>query len=273
MVWLLHNYFLPTINPSAAPESQTKLRSLEPVLKEYKKLLKITTRDTSLRTRNKPAILAALKDVERWIAEARVAANMGTREIGWETITLEVLSEMDPKERWALEQLCDALLEKGFLVSLSKKKRDFPAETFLPPKFSVQLWAPMLQHLQSLHSEFYFILAGRIISTLLPEGHSQSTEIPPDASYDMCLARWVKWSVEAHDENESAVGFDLRKEVTIAIMQSLGHVESSPLKDRKAAMTLLESLCTGVPELDSTLDALKFLSSDVQPSVRYFGHF
>jgi ribosomal biogenesis protein LAS1 len=65
-----------------------------------------------------------MKDVERWIAEAKVAANIAAGNLGWEHSTSgSVLDsgELDAKERWALEQLCDALLEKGALVPLSKK--------------------------------------------------------------------------------------------------------------------------------------------------------
>ncbi|KAG6857599.1 hypothetical protein H0H87_010167 [Tephrocybe sp. NHM501043] len=270
MAWLLHNYFLPTINPSVAPEACTPLRSLDPVLKEYKKFLKITTRDASLRTQHKAAILSVLKDVERWIAEAKVAATLTTRNAGWEMSTLDMLSDVDPKERWALEKLCDALLEKGSLVPLSKniRKRNFPMEAFLPPKLSVHIWTPLLQHLQSLHSEFYLILVGRIISTLLPENGSEAVETPSsyDASYDMCLARWAKWSIEAYAGNESATGFDLRREVTIVLMQSFGHIEVSPPRDGKAAASLLESLCDGVPELEDTLTTLRFIAFDVRPS-------
>lgn len=83
-----------------------------PILKHYKSLLKMITRDASLRSQYKFAIASSLKDVERWVAEAKVAANIAAGNLGW---------EVDVKERWALELLGDALLEKGALVPLSKK--------------------------------------------------------------------------------------------------------------------------------------------------------
>ncbi|KAF8078240.1 Las1-like-domain-containing protein [Lyophyllum atratum] len=266
MVWLLHNYFLPTINPSTAPESQVALRTLEPTLKQYKSLLKITTRDASLRTQYKPAVLSVMKDVERWIAEARVAANMVTRELGWEATTSETLldsEETDPKERWALEKLCEALLEKGALVPLSKKKRSFAADSFSPPQFSIMLWDPLLQHVHSLHSDFFAVLAGRIVSTIC------RTESQPDPSYDMCLARWALWSIEAWEGDESQVDFDLRKEVTVSLMQSLGPNMHTPQGDRKAAMALLEALCTGIPQLETAMATLETMSRNISPSVSY----
>ncbi|KAG6826341.1 hypothetical protein H0H92_000257 [Tricholoma furcatifolium] len=261
MVWLLHNYFLPTINPATLPEKQTKLRSLSPLLKEYKRLLKITTRDASLRAQYKPEIASVFKDIERWIAEARVAANMATREIGWVTNALDISSSsgyVDPKERWALEKLCDSLIEKGSIVPLSKKKREFPTDSFLPPKFSVLLWTPLLHHLQSLHPEFYGILTGRIISVLLPESplSDVSQGVSHDLSYDECLVRWVRWAVDAWSYDESSTNYDLRKEVTVTLMQSLGHISTSPSENDRL----------GSNNFENTLDALKSLLSEVKPS-------
>lgn len=116
---------LPILNPSPSTELQAGLlRPLTPILKQYKSLLKITTRDVSLRSQYKIAIASSLKDVERWVAEAKVAANIAAGNLGWEPNAKgSVLDsgELDVKERWALEQLGDALLEKGALVPLSKK--------------------------------------------------------------------------------------------------------------------------------------------------------
>ncbi|KAG5646041.1 hypothetical protein DXG03_004464 [Asterophora parasitica] len=273
MIWLLHNYFLPTINPSTAPETSTPLRALEPTLKQYKNLLKMTTRDASLRTRYKPAVLSVMKDVERWIAEARVAANMSTRELGWDTNASESLldsGEIDPKERWALERLCDALLEKGGLVPLSRKKRDFSADSFMPPNFSVLLWTPLLQHLQSLHYEFYIVLTERIFLTLLTENVPTTVgqiESPRDPSYDACLARWAMWAVEAWEADDSQSEFDLRKEVTVTLMQSLGRVMNPSLYlGRNSVTYLLEALCSGNPQLETVLSTLRTLSNDTPPN-------
>jgi ribosomal biogenesis protein LAS1 len=125
MRWLLHNYLLPTINPSSAPESQTaSLRPLMPILKQYKSLLKITTRDVSLRSQHDLAISSVMKDIEKWVAEGQVAANINAGEVGWEQSANAIVldsGELDAKDRWTLEKLCDVLLEKGALVPLSKK--------------------------------------------------------------------------------------------------------------------------------------------------------
>ncbi|KAJ6575519.1 Las1-like-domain-containing protein [Mycena sp. CBHHK59/15] len=147
MMWLLHNYFLPTLNPSTVPRPQAApLRPLAPTLKQYKSLRKIITRDASLRSQYHQEIKSVFKDIERWVAEATVAANVAKE-------------DQSVKERWALERLCDALMEKGALVPLSKKKRIFPADSFSPSKFSIELWSPFLNDLYSLHPEFPAILS------------------------------------------------------------------------------------------------------------------
>jgi len=125
MSWLLRNYWLPTLNPSTALQSKDiALRPVDPVLKQYKTLFKLITRDTSLRKQHKQEVATVFKDVDKWIAEAKVAADVVTGELGWNTThVLEnaEASDQDAKERWALEILSDALLEKGGLVALSKK--------------------------------------------------------------------------------------------------------------------------------------------------------
>lgn len=113
MSWLRRNYFLPTISPENQPAgASTSLSPISPLLAQYKHLLKMTTRDASLKSRSKPELARILRDVENWIMEAKVAAtmvNFGTQE------------GEDGKERWALERLCDALVGRGGLVPLSKR--------------------------------------------------------------------------------------------------------------------------------------------------------
>src|SRR5687768_5338598 len=124
MSWLLHNYFLPTLNsdhgPNTSSTSATPLRPLEPLLKTYKATMKLIIRDTSLTTQHKPQLIALYRDIERWISEIRVAANVAIGEVGWSSSTSGVAgendaandvtvsaSDADPKEIWALESFCD----------------------------------------------------------------------------------------------------------------------------------------------------------------------
>ncbi|KAJ7275427.1 Las1-like-domain-containing protein [Mycena haematopus] len=254
MVWLLHNYFLPTINPSTmAPPQSPPLRPLAPVLKQYKSLRKIITRDASLRSQYQQEIKTVFRDVERWIAEASVSANVAVGELGWGTS-----GKGDPsaKERWALERLCDALMEKGVLVPLSKKKRVFPAESFLPPKFSVDLWSPLLSDLHALHSDFPAILSSKIISYLLAEPPQLDVvPIAVDTTYDACLARWATWTIDNWDAENSESDLDLKRDSIISLITGLGPSSSSS-RDTAAATALLQALCAADPEMNVALSIL-----------------
>ncbi|KAF9458734.1 Las1-like-domain-containing protein [Collybia nuda] len=259
MNWLLNNYFLPTTNPSSINETQQHtLRSVMPILKRYKTIHKITIRDVSLTSQYKTTISTILKDVERWIAEAKVAANVAVGEIGWDSSSPDSLldsGEMDAKEKWALEKLCDALLQNGALVPLSKRKRDFPVGSFSPPEFSLLLWNPLLHHLQTLHTGFLAILVGRIISHLLSDPNSPKTSPgnQNDLTYDLCLARWAVWCINAHEGDESQADFDLKKEVTITLMRAVGHSILDGPQNRNGATALLESLCSNNSRLETIL--------------------
>ena len=126
MTWLLHNYFLPIINP---PTDNLKevvplrpLTPLTPILIEYKNAMKVIIRDVSLASQQKHKVLALIRDLERWIAESMVAAN-SVVEDSWTHIHFSgsPLTASDFKEIWALERFCDKLSEQGRLVPLSKK--------------------------------------------------------------------------------------------------------------------------------------------------------
>lgn len=119
MAWLLHNYYLPTLNPIQELEPPPPPRPLLPILKCYKETAKIISRDVSLLPRHKPNLIAALRDLERWIAECKVAANVAVGEVGFGNEY--AIGDADFKEIWALENLCDGLATQGVLVPLSKK--------------------------------------------------------------------------------------------------------------------------------------------------------
>ena len=121
MAWLLHNYFLPMLNPSAPSSAPAlSLRPLSPLLKEYKALMKATTRDATLSVQYRSDITKILRDVERWISEAKVAAASAIGRVSWDD-TPGDSDEEDAQEKWALDRLSEVLLEKGMLVPLSKK--------------------------------------------------------------------------------------------------------------------------------------------------------
>ena len=121
MAWLLSNYFLPTLNPTAPPTAPSvPLSPLAPLLKRYKALLKATTRDATLEVPFRKEITKSTRAIERWIAEAKLAAPSAPGAGAWDDASADEDGE-DARERWALDRLADALLEKGVLVPLSKK--------------------------------------------------------------------------------------------------------------------------------------------------------
>ena len=74
-------------------------------------------------TRHNPVVATVLRDIERWISEAKVAVDLAAGDLGWKTSQIfdDVDTDDQERERLALEKLCDGLLEKGGLVPLSKK--------------------------------------------------------------------------------------------------------------------------------------------------------
>ena len=113
------------LHPSSVePEQRQPLRSAAPLLKKYSVLMKVVTRDASLKQKHQPEIDSVLRDVERWIAEAKTAVDISSGNLGWEGIEFDHSAESSTqatKERLALEALCDNLMEKGALVPLAKK--------------------------------------------------------------------------------------------------------------------------------------------------------
>ena len=119
MSWLLQNYFLPVLNLSSTPHAVTSLRPISPLLNRYKILMKLTTRDKSVQDQYRSELLAVQRDIERWVSEGKLGADPSVAFVGgiWDRDE----EGDDWRERWALERLCDALVEKGALVPLSKK--------------------------------------------------------------------------------------------------------------------------------------------------------
>jgi ribosomal biogenesis protein LAS1 len=126
-----------------AHSSSHPIRPVEPLLRRYKTLLKTISRDASLRARHAADISGVLREIERWLAEARVGAALRAngsefasslsyrgRHAGEPVVAAVVDNgdddegddeEPEPREAWALDRLCDALLVKGALVPISRK--------------------------------------------------------------------------------------------------------------------------------------------------------
>ncbi|KAG1757964.1 Las1-like-domain-containing protein [Suillus lakei] len=268
MTWLLHNYFLPTINPSAPsrPSTATPLRPVAPLLKQYKTLLKLVTRDASLRKQNQPDIDAIMRDIERWLAEAKLAADFAADAYGWDTIDGNDVEQEDPREKWALGRLCDALIEKGALVSLSQKRRNLPSDEFIPPHSSLVLWTPLLAHTHTYHPTFPSVLTTRIVENLLYERPNTgfdmdvvSFEIDDsqnDPSYHLALAKWAAWVIKTYDNSQENGELSLRKNVIVLLASTLAPGKTEGVKKIEVMAALLGAVSSGFMELQKASDML-----------------
>jgi hypothetical protein len=110
--WLGKNYFLPTLTKNA-PRAPDSTPPLEPLLKQYKTLMKSILRDRSIQGSMEGDLDMALRSFDAWIGQAATAA--------WS------LWDSDAAERgkWALEKLSLALTQSGGLVPVAKKYVSF----------------------------------------------------------------------------------------------------------------------------------------------------
>ncbi|KIY69720.1 Las1-domain-containing protein [Cylindrobasidium torrendii FP15055 ss-10] len=235
MVWLFNNYWLPTSNPTTVPKLEPVLRPIAPIFNEYRRLVKATVRDHSIKVSYQQPIARIVREIERWVSEAQVAIDHG----------LET-GDAGDKESFALEKLSDELLEKGVLVPLAKKKRVFPEDGFYPPAISIQVWGPLIQQLTSTHPDLPLTLINRILSRLL-----SPTEEKSNSSYDACIARWAAWVVDFGqvEGGESAT----KRDVVASIVSTLGPTVSQA---KPIALQLVQAICKGDEQLESALSLL-----------------
>ncbi|KDQ54841.1 hypothetical protein JAAARDRAFT_209051 [Jaapia argillacea MUCL 33604] len=263
MSWLLQNYFLPTLNPASTPTSQlAPLSPLAPFLKSYKSLAKLLSRDATLKYRYKHEFAKTLRDIERWISEAKVAADGAMGEFGWgapgnveETAT--DAGEEDVRERWAMERLCDALLQKGGLVPVSKKKRVASDDSGLPPVSSINIWRPLLDHLRTFHPSLLSVLASRIVLFLTTDTplDGEPNGLPSsDLSHGMVLARWMVWLVQTYASNDESDAELRREDMLAQLITSVGPGLSRHMEHQKAIEMLLHSLSVGSPNIDVMME-------------------
>ncbi|KAI0344109.1 Las1-domain-containing protein [Trametopsis cervina] len=272
MAWLLHNYFIPALNPSAveAAPKQAALRPLEPLLTEYKTLLKTVTRDASLRTQHKHNIIKVQRDIERWISEAKLAADVTAATLEWDDVQMDEDAEgVDSREWWALQRLCDGLLAKGGLIPMSKKKRSIVG-AFEPSPSLIAIWTPLLTQLTTLHPSFPSVLTTRIISLVLTtdtpniEASADTISLTEDASardlsFELCAASWANWLVDRFSDPNGPDEDDRRARrasAVAALVSGMGVSRMDRETDHKAAHRLLKVLCAKDPKLQTATELL-----------------
>lgn len=83
--------------------------------------MKTVVRDGSLRKHYQDKINTVMRDIERWIAETLVSAELAVNALGWGLNDDSFAPQTDAKEKWALEVVCNALLDKGGIVPVAKR--------------------------------------------------------------------------------------------------------------------------------------------------------
>ncbi|KAH0838638.1 Las1-like-domain-containing protein, partial [Lanmaoa asiatica] len=264
--WLLRNYFHPTLNPSV-PTATSSLppRPIAPLLKSYKLLMKTVARDRSLRKQHQDEIDTVMRDIERWITETKVSAELAINPLGWGFDDNSIAAQVDIKEKWALDIVCGALLERGAIIPVSNRKCRAPADPFLPTTNSLALWTPLLRQLHATHATFPPIFISRIISILLDDLMGPNLDIniaEPDsksphrgAIYSEYLARWATWAVRTWT-SESEHGTDLRKEVILQVAPIFIPGHNSGVK-AMILNELLQAISVGSKDLEESVELLK----------------
>jgi ribosomal biogenesis protein LAS1 len=129
--WLLHNYFIPMTTSSYNGQDlhipEIRLPPISPILKRYKAVMKLATRDASLIPQYREELSHLRRSIERWIGDAQIAFSSSI--VGkWDADQAEDADE--ERERWALERLCSALTERDGIVPTSVKSVKSQAQFF-----------------------------------------------------------------------------------------------------------------------------------------------
>jgi len=204
--------------------------------------------------------------------------------------------ELEPREAWALDRLCDALLVKGALVPISRKKRvSSKGSPHRPHASLLMAWIPLLESVAADHAHFPAVLISHLITRLLSDNnddyddHLSADEPDPEpdpddtnvtttttaaaaekASYDVCLANWATWLIEWRrgSANESDLDVTARRQsVFFRLAQALvvtpnpnpndhNHEQETSPKSQTGARALLTALCDSDRRLATISDAI-----------------
>lgn len=91
-------------------------------MKRYKVVSKSITRDASLQKELGVELSKAIRNIERWLGEARVTFTAhNINDIGSSVVNHDGEDNGDEGERWALSCLSELLLERGSMVPISSR--------------------------------------------------------------------------------------------------------------------------------------------------------
>ncbi|KAF8682463.1 Las1-like [Rhizoctonia solani] len=185
MQWLLNRYFLPTLSPSNTTDLESiELPPLDPLLTEYKTLMKTCLRDASLQGRNKAEIERLFKGFSAWIADASTLYAVDLSVQGSES------NIGAHKLKFATRKFCERLSDKNGLVPLSKSKRtNLNAPLGHPP--NQDIWAPLIHHFDQTNEYFTEELLAHMFLLLNNNAIAEN-----DPTYLKTIASWVLWIVD-----------------------------------------------------------------------------
>ena len=116
----------------------------------------------------------------------------------------------------------------------------------VPPAHVLNLWTPLLDHIQSLHPDFRAILVSRIVSRLTSQtdtrrevaaGHVPVPVSEPkaDVSCDFLLAAWANWLVCIWPPvpEEAEDGRITREDIILSLTSTLGPRSGSTVDSQK----------------------------------------
>ncbi|KAH7340513.1 Las1-domain-containing protein [Rhizoctonia solani] len=184
MQWLLNRYFLPTLSPSNTTElERIEIPPLDPLLAEYKALMKTCLRDTSLQGRSKAEIEKLFKGFSTWIGDV---STLYAADLSVQASESNITGQ---KLKFAIRKFCEGLCERNGLVPLSKSKRMPVSSPGHPPNRDI--WAPLIHHFDQNNEYFIDELLGHMLLVV-----NNSTIAESDPTYLKTIAAWVLWIVD-----------------------------------------------------------------------------
>lgn len=155
---------------------QSALSTLRDHLSSYKKIAKQVALDASLRG---PSKISISTEQNRLVSAAKKGAKS--------------LSSLEGERKGGQEAsnlICEALIERGFLVPRSKAKHDSvtPTDISRLPQSLIDTWLPLLQHLSNSLDGFGDALLDSLLDCILSE---PSPVEEPNTAYLTFLAGWL----------------------------------------------------------------------------------
>ncbi|CAE6520310.1 unnamed protein product [Rhizoctonia solani] len=239
MQWLLNRYFLPTLSPSNATElERMEIPPLDPLLTEYKSLMKTCLRDTSLQGRSKTEVERLFKEFSAWIGDVATlyAADLSVQ--GSES------NITDQKLKFATRKFCERLCDRNGLVPLSKSKRmSLSSPLGHPPNRDI--WASLIHHFDQNNEYFIEELLAHMLLVVNDDAIAEG-----DPTYLKTIAAWVLCLVDTMGDEA------LRRHCVRDLLSGAGS---------EGGNSISQSLVTSLVSQDETL---KSLVTDLLTTIR-----